>query len=154
MAQERVCWCVKTHGAPHAHAHGALAQHTVHSLSTRSIRLAHTQGPVLVRGLGRFLELKALAARQAADAAAVRARVFLERPGPPRAAATVPVPFKLGRGGAGGAGGAGGGGDGGDDVRQRPAAAGDVECTFRPAISSRHVSRQQRVRQLLDAPLQ
>lgn len=63
------------------------------------------QGPVLVRGLGRFMELKAMARRQTEQRAAAEARAFLEhigtdtptgtRSGRMAATVTVPQPFRL-----------------------------------------------------------
>lgn len=54
------------------------------------------KGPVLIRGLGRFLELKDMA-RQAAEAkAAVEAKVFITQPKQPTAPFTTPQPFRLG----------------------------------------------------------
>jgi hypothetical protein len=106
------------------------------------------QGPVLVRGLGRFMELKEMAKRQAEQKAAVEAKVFMTQlpASAPRAPFTVPEPFKLG----------------GSNEReasaqlrrsQAEASASQAElreCTFRPQINEGRRSRQQRVRQLLE----
>jgi hypothetical protein len=51
---------------------------------------------VLVRGLGRFLELKDMARQQAEAKAALEAKVFLTQPKEPQAPFTTPQPFKLG----------------------------------------------------------
>jgi len=54
------------------------------------------QGPVLVRGLGRFLELKDMARQAAEVKAAVEAKVFITQPKQPTAPFTTPQPFRLG----------------------------------------------------------
>jgi hypothetical protein len=51
---------------------------------------------VLVRGLGRFLELKDMARQQAEVKAAVEAKVFITQPKAPAAPFTTPQPFRLG----------------------------------------------------------
>jgi hypothetical protein len=51
---------------------------------------------VLVRGLGRFLELKDMARQQAEVKAAVEAKVFITQPKAPTAPFTTPQPFQLG----------------------------------------------------------
>lgn len=58
--------------------------------------LCTLQGPVLVRGLGRFLELKDMARQQAQAKAAVEAKVFITDPKSPTAPFTTPQPFRLG----------------------------------------------------------
>lgn len=58
--------------------------------------LSLPQGPVLVRGLGRFLELKDMARQQAEVKAAVEAKVFITQPKAPTAPFTTPQPFQLG----------------------------------------------------------
>jgi hypothetical protein len=105
------------------------------------------QGPVLVRGLGRFMELKEMAKRQAEQKAAVEAKVFMTQlpASAPRAAFTVPEPFQLGSGVR----------EASAQLRrsQVEASASQAalrECTFKPQINEGHRSRQQRVRQLLE----
>jgi hypothetical protein len=74
-----------------------------------------------VRGLGRFLELKALAAAKSAAAAEREAAVFHTRPTPPAAPFTIPQPFRLTPpGGPRGAAGR----KGCDQIEAAPAAAG------------------------------
>lgn len=51
---------------------------------------------MLVRGLGRFLELKDMAKQQAEAKAAVEAKVFITQPKSPAAPFTTPQPFRLG----------------------------------------------------------
>lgn len=51
---------------------------------------------MLVRGLGRFLELKDMARQQAVAKAAVEAKVFITDPKSPSAPFTTPQPFRLG----------------------------------------------------------
>ncbi|KAF6263417.1 hypothetical protein COO60DRAFT_1635239 [Scenedesmus sp. NREL 46B-D3] len=104
-------------------------------------------GPVLVRGLGRFMELKEMAKRQAEQRAAVEAKVFMTQlpAGTPRAAFTVPEPFQLGSGAR----------QASAQLRRSRAEASASqaalqECTFKPRIKPGHCSRQQRVRQLLE----
>lgn len=65
--------------------------------------------------------------------------------GPLRNRMTLPQPFKLGRGPAG------------EQAQQRRSQvealaleAATQECTFKPQINSRHRTRQQRVKQLLE----
>ena len=59
--------------------------------------VAVPEGPVEVRGLDRYLELKALAERQQAELQARAAKVFSLHPqSPRRRGPTVPRPFKLG----------------------------------------------------------
>eukprot|EP00878_Enallax_costatus_P021208 GHUV01022446.1.p1 GENE.GHUV01022446.1~~GHUV01022446.1.p1 ORF type:complete len:368 (+),score=115.39 GHUV01022446.1:191-1294(+) len=106
------------------------------------------QGPVLVRGLGRFMELKEMAKRQAEQKAAVEAKVFMtnihantrQRP------FTVPKPFWLGRSA-----------ESEQQEEQRRAQVEQQahqyatrECTFRPQINSGHKTRQERVQKLLE----
>jgi hypothetical protein len=105
------------------------------------------QGRVLVRGLGRFMELKDMAKRQAEQKAAVEAKVFMTKlpANTPRAPFTVPEPFKLGSGAR----------DASVQLRrcQAEASASQAElreCTFRPQINEGRSSRQQRVKQLLE----
>lgn len=105
------------------------------------------QGPVLVRGLGRFMELKEMARRQAEQKAAVEAKVFLTNIGSkaPRKPFTVPEPFRLGRSAESAA---------QEDVRRTQAehaAAKHLnrECTFKPKINSHVKTRRERVQELL-----
>jgi hypothetical protein len=53
------------------------------------------QGPVVVRGMERYLELKQLAERQKREAEERAAQVFNVNPRAPAAGRTVPQPFKL-----------------------------------------------------------
>eukprot|EP00775_Hariotina_reticulata_P002305 gene2305-2613_t len=112
------------------------------------------QGPVLVRGLGRFMELKAMAKQQQEEKANIEAKVFKTNPQGSRQPFTVPQPFRLG------------GTTSSQQRRQRqqqptsggppqahlaPAAAAvGHQCTFEPAPAIKHKSRQQRVQQLLE----
>ncbi|KIZ00784.1 hypothetical protein MNEG_7175 [Monoraphidium neglectum] len=59
------------------------------------------RGPVLIKGLGRFLELQDMARRQRQEQEALEARVFMKSPRPPQAPFTRPEPFRLATGGAG-----------------------------------------------------
>eukprot|EP00892_Ulva_mutabilis_P001891 jgi/Ulvmu1/11702/UM008_0113.1 len=58
-------------------------------------RRAASRKPVLVRGLAAHLGKQEQAQRKATEEAELRARLFLERPRPPRAKFTIAQPFKL-----------------------------------------------------------
>jgi hypothetical protein len=91
-------------------------------------------GPVVVRGLGRHLELRELAVRLAEEAQAREAEVFGVHAGGPKEGPTVPVPFRLAT-----------------EARERAAkvearkarqhAAAARELTFAPATHSAHEAR-------------
>jgi hypothetical protein len=72
----------------------ALMQHAMHSTALHPIALPHAQGPVVVAGLERYLELKQLAERQKAEADERAAKVFNLNPRA-KQGATVPQPFQL-----------------------------------------------------------
>lgn len=106
------------------------------------------QGPVLVRGLGRYMELKEMAKRQAEQKAAVEAKVFMTNiySKPASRPFTVPQPFRLGRSA-----------ESEQQEEQRRAQVeaaaqqyANRECTFKPQINSSHQTRQQRVQKLLE----
>lgn len=104
-----------------------------------------TQGPVVVRGLDRYLELKQLAERQRAEAQQRAAKVFLQNPRA-KQGATVPQPFQL----AGHA-------QLEAKASQKQAALLEAaleshqrDCTFQP--STNHKRRQEQLQQLWEQP--
>lgn len=85
----------------------------------------HDQGPVLVPGLDRYMELQDMARKQKAQQEELEAKIFLKHPKSPRHLFTVPQPFKLRLGARDGGGGGGGAGDDGS----RPKRQSDLRCT-------------------------
>jgi hypothetical protein len=93
---------------------------------------------VLIKGLGRFLELQDMARRQRQEQEALEARVFMKSPRPPQAPFTRPEPFRLATGGAGRDGAALEARAGARRARaeREAAAAAFGECTFAPAAAA------------------
>ena len=65
------------------------------ALESKQRRVVQPDGPVVVRGLGRYLELRNMARQKAEEQAAQEERAFKVRSAPPPGGGTRPKPFRL-----------------------------------------------------------